>query len=117
LSNHSPFICDQNIRGGKVVLHSILTPPSEFEHVEKGDALYGMCLDSCSLLEIAITSFFGLCLQFHPYFNVVTIWHCKSIILFNIFLLLLGSLLCFPLYRGVKACFCNGWWLQFFWDN
>ncbi|KAJ6699426.1 FERRITIN [Salix purpurea] len=32
----------QNIRGGKVVLHSILTPPSEFEHVEKGDALYAM---------------------------------------------------------------------------
>ena len=34
-----------------MVLHSILTPVSEFEHVEKGDALYGMCLDSCSLLE------------------------------------------------------------------
>ncbi|XP_052303971.1 ferritin, chloroplastic isoform X2 [Populus trichocarpa] len=32
----------QNIRGGKVVLHSILTPVSEFEHVEKGDALYAM---------------------------------------------------------------------------
>ncbi|CAK7343778.1 unnamed protein product [Dovyalis caffra] len=32
----------QNIRGGRVVLHSILTPPSEFEHVEKGDALYAM---------------------------------------------------------------------------
>ncbi|KAK1582641.1 hypothetical protein Q3G72_016909 [Acer saccharum] len=31
----------QNIRGGKVKLHSILMPPSDFEHVEKGDALYG----------------------------------------------------------------------------
>jgi ferritin heavy chain len=30
-----------------VVLHSILTPVSEFEHVEKGDALYGMCLVHC----------------------------------------------------------------------
>ncbi|XVF76881.1 hypothetical protein PTKIN_Ptkin13bG0302700 [Pterospermum kingtungense] len=32
----------QNIRGGRVKLHSILRPPSEFEHVEKGDALYAM---------------------------------------------------------------------------
>ncbi|KAL3717007.1 hypothetical protein ACJRO7_008567 [Eucalyptus globulus] len=32
----------QNKRGGKVKLHSILMPPSEFEHVEKGDALYSM---------------------------------------------------------------------------
>lgn len=32
----------QNIRGGKVKLHSILMPPSEFEHAEKGDALYAM---------------------------------------------------------------------------
>ncbi|KAK8685303.1 hypothetical protein V6N13_041307 [Hibiscus sabdariffa] len=32
----------QNIRGGRVKLHSILTPPSEFEHYEKGDALYAM---------------------------------------------------------------------------
>lgn len=31
----------QNIRGGRVKLHSIINPPSEFEHVEKGDALYG----------------------------------------------------------------------------
>ncbi|XWS67287.1 hypothetical protein CRYUN_Cryun05aG0274700 [Craigia yunnanensis] len=31
----------QNIRGGKVKLHSILMTPSEFEHAEKGDALYG----------------------------------------------------------------------------
>ncbi|KAJ4847571.1 hypothetical protein Tsubulata_015396 [Turnera subulata] len=32
----------QNIRGGRVTLHSIMAPPSEFEHVEKGDALYAM---------------------------------------------------------------------------
>ncbi|GAV73603.1 Ferritin domain-containing protein, partial [Cephalotus follicularis] len=32
----------QNIRGGKVKLHSMLMPPSEFEHEEKGDALYAM---------------------------------------------------------------------------
>ncbi|KAJ0028618.1 hypothetical protein Pint_34940 [Pistacia integerrima] len=30
----------QNLRGGKVKLHSILMAPSEFEHAEKGDALY-----------------------------------------------------------------------------
>ncbi|XP_030537300.1 ferritin-1, chloroplastic-like isoform X2 [Rhodamnia argentea] len=32
----------QNKRGGKVKLHSILMLPSEFEHAEKGDALYSM---------------------------------------------------------------------------
>ncbi|KAK6923513.1 Ferritin/DPS protein domain [Dillenia turbinata] len=32
----------QNIRGGRVRLYSILTPISEFEHMEKGDALYAM---------------------------------------------------------------------------
>ncbi|EEF35690.1 ferritin, chloroplastic [Ricinus communis] len=32
----------QNIRGGRVKLHCIVAPPSEFEHVEKGDALYAM---------------------------------------------------------------------------
>ncbi|XP_055812707.1 ferritin-3, chloroplastic-like [Solanum dulcamara] len=32
----------QNIRGGKVKLHSIIMPPSEFDHVDKGDALYAM---------------------------------------------------------------------------
>ncbi|KAE9618178.1 hypothetical protein Lal_00041865 [Lupinus albus] len=32
----------QNIRGGKVVLHPIKNVPSEFEHEEKGDALYAM---------------------------------------------------------------------------
>lgn len=36
------FIKYQNIRGGRVKLHSILTAPSEFNHVEKGDALYAM---------------------------------------------------------------------------
>ncbi|XP_022880923.1 ferritin-3, chloroplastic-like [Olea europaea var. sylvestris] len=32
----------QNIRGGRVKLYSILMPTAEFEHVEKGDALYAM---------------------------------------------------------------------------
>ncbi|KAK2432630.1 ferritin-3, chloroplastic [Trifolium repens] len=32
----------QNIRGGRVVLYPIVSPPSEFDHVEKGDALYAM---------------------------------------------------------------------------
>ncbi|ESW06654.1 hypothetical protein PHAVU_010G065600 [Phaseolus vulgaris] len=32
----------QNLRGGRVVLHPITSPPSEFEHSEKGDALYAM---------------------------------------------------------------------------
>ncbi|WOH08080.1 hypothetical protein DCAR_0727517 [Daucus carota subsp. sativus] len=32
----------QNMRGGRVKLHSILNPPSEFDHAEKGDALYAM---------------------------------------------------------------------------
>ncbi|KAJ6299847.1 hypothetical protein OIU76_020774 [Salix suchowensis] len=36
------FMKYQNIRGGKVVLHSILNPVSEFEHGDKGDALYAM---------------------------------------------------------------------------
>ncbi|KAL4398631.1 hypothetical protein AHAS_Ahas01G0311200 [Arachis hypogaea] len=31
----------QNIRGGRVTLHPITGPPSEFAHAEKGDALYG----------------------------------------------------------------------------
>ncbi|KAI7747954.1 hypothetical protein M8C21_024675 [Ambrosia artemisiifolia] len=32
----------QNIRGGRVKLNTIVAPPSEFEHMEKGDALYAM---------------------------------------------------------------------------
>ncbi|CAI9768397.1 unnamed protein product [Fraxinus pennsylvanica] len=32
----------QNIRGGRVKLHSILMPPADFDHAEKGDALYAM---------------------------------------------------------------------------
>ncbi|WJX56893.1 Dysferlin [Trifolium repens] len=31
----------QNICGGRVVLYPIVSPPSEFDHLEKGDALYG----------------------------------------------------------------------------
>ncbi|CAL0329580.1 unnamed protein product [Lupinus luteus] len=36
------FIKYQNIRGGRVILHPITSPPSEFAHAEKGDALYAM---------------------------------------------------------------------------
>ncbi|WOH10935.1 hypothetical protein DCAR_0830412 [Daucus carota subsp. sativus] len=32
----------QNMRGGRVKLHSIMNPPSEFDNAEKGDALYAM---------------------------------------------------------------------------
>ncbi|KAM0061291.1 putative ferroxidase [Helianthus debilis subsp. tardiflorus] len=32
----------QNMRGGRVKLNTVVAPPSEFEHVEKGDALYAM---------------------------------------------------------------------------
>ncbi|XP_076935038.1 ferritin, chloroplastic-like [Bidens hawaiensis] len=32
----------QNMRGGRVKLSRLASPPSEFEHVEKGDALYAM---------------------------------------------------------------------------
>ncbi|GMH30019.1 hypothetical protein Nepgr_031862 [Nepenthes gracilis] len=32
----------QNVRGGRVKLFSVVMPLSEFEHVEKGDALYAM---------------------------------------------------------------------------
>lgn len=35
------FRSKQNMRGGRVKLHSILNPPSEFDNAEKGDALYG----------------------------------------------------------------------------
>ena len=31
----------QNKRGGRVKLQSILMPLSEYDHAEKGDALYG----------------------------------------------------------------------------
>uniref|UniRef100_A0A0V0HQB2 Ferritin n=1 Tax=Solanum chacoense TaxID=4108 RepID=A0A0V0HQB2_SOLCH len=36
------FMEYQNKRGGKVKLQSILMPLSEFDHAEKGDALYAM---------------------------------------------------------------------------
>jgi ferritin heavy chain len=36
------FMEYQNKRGGKVKLQSIMMPLSEFDHVEKGDALYAM---------------------------------------------------------------------------
>ncbi|KAH0995213.1 hypothetical protein GBA52_019077 [Prunus armeniaca] len=36
------FMTYQNKRGGRVKLHSIIEPPSEFDHAEKGEALYAM---------------------------------------------------------------------------
>ncbi|KAM7264930.1 hypothetical protein ACFE04_002613 [Oxalis oulophora] len=36
------FMAYQNLRGGRVKLHSLLNTPSEFENVVKGDALYAM---------------------------------------------------------------------------
>ncbi|CAD5330518.1 unnamed protein product [Arabidopsis thaliana] len=36
------FMEYQNQRGGRVKLHPIVSPISEFEHAEKGDALYAM---------------------------------------------------------------------------
>ncbi|KAL8129421.1 hypothetical protein V2J09_018576 [Rumex salicifolius] len=36
------FMKYQNMRGGRVKLYTIVMPPSEFEHAEKGDALYAM---------------------------------------------------------------------------
>ena len=40
--NFYETFCFQNKRGGKVKLQSILMPLSEFDHAEKGDALYAM---------------------------------------------------------------------------
>ncbi|MQM01843.1 hypothetical protein Taro_034603 [Colocasia esculenta] len=39
----------QNKRGGKVKLQSILMPLNEFDHAEKGDALYGECFVNLGL--------------------------------------------------------------------
>lgn len=40
------FLCIQNKRGGRVRLQSIVTPLTEFDHPEKGDALYGELLSA-----------------------------------------------------------------------
>lgn len=54
----------QNIRGGRVVLHPIKAPPSEYEHPEKGDALYGkfvarLFMSSCLNNDLFLTIPFG----------------------------------------------------------
>ncbi len=36
------LMVQQNRRGGRVKLHSILLPETEFNHKDKGDALYAM---------------------------------------------------------------------------
>ncbi|GAQ85854.1 Ferritin [Klebsormidium nitens] len=41
------FIKYQNIRGGRVKLQSILAPQTEYDHSDKGDALYAMELALC----------------------------------------------------------------------
>lgn len=41
------FMRYQNTRGGRVKLQSILAPQTEFDHPEKGDALYAMELALC----------------------------------------------------------------------
>uniref|UniRef100_A0A0E0MIP4 Ferritin n=1 Tax=Oryza punctata TaxID=4537 RepID=A0A0E0MIP4_ORYPU len=41
----------QNMRGGRVRLQSIVTPLTEFDHPEKGDALYGVWHFDQKLLE------------------------------------------------------------------
>ncbi|KAM3293063.1 hypothetical protein ACQJBY_036568 [Aegilops geniculata] len=40
----------QNRRGGRVRLQSIVTPLTEFDHSEKGDALYGKFIYGCGCL-------------------------------------------------------------------
>lgn len=35
-------LCVQNLRGGRVRLQTILAPEMEFNHAEKGDALFAM---------------------------------------------------------------------------
>ncbi|WJX23825.1 Dysferlin [Trifolium repens] len=47
----------QNICGGGVVLYPIVSPPSKFDHVEKGDALYVRELWGASEVEGAIEEF------------------------------------------------------------
>ncbi|KAL4448491.1 hypothetical protein ABPG75_005710 [Micractinium tetrahymenae] len=39
---HAQLIDLQNTRGGRVLLNSIVTPDTEYDHPEKGDALYAM---------------------------------------------------------------------------
>lgn len=46
----------QNKRGGRVKLQSIVMPPSEYDHEEKGDALYGK--SQCFIVPFFQTRFF-----------------------------------------------------------
>lgn len=51
--NDDESFCFQNKRGGKVKLNSILMPLSEFDHEEKGDALYGkFCISLLCALNV-----------------------------------------------------------------
>ncbi|KAL1172218.1 hypothetical protein V6Z11_A05G335000 [Gossypium hirsutum] len=53
------FMEYQNKRGGKVKLQSIVMPLSEFDHAEKGDALYAMEL-ALSLEKLTSEKLFNL---------------------------------------------------------
>ncbi|KAI8559377.1 hypothetical protein RHMOL_Rhmol04G0168800 [Rhododendron molle] len=48
-----------NVRGGRVKLHSITMPPFDLDHVEKGDALYAMEL-ALSLKKLTNEKLLGL---------------------------------------------------------
>lgn len=68
-----------------MVLHPIKNPPSEFEHVEKGDALYGTF------------SFFSIAQSF-LYMNILIF--CLSISIFRLVVMsyiLGGTMICFDL--------------------
>nr|GMD18817.1 ferritin-3, chloroplastic-like [Ipomoea batatas] len=57
---HAEKLMDyQNKRGGKVMLHTLLMPLSDFDHQEKGDALYGLVIllacSSISAMELALS--------------------------------------------------------------
>ncbi|MBA0697171.1 hypothetical protein Goari_003665 [Gossypium aridum] len=78
----------QNKRGGQVKLQSILMPCSEFDHAEKGDALYG----EFKLLEPHITS--SLCI--HK--NKMCIEKCDSK------MLLIPKALCLSLLLQLFKC-------------
>uniref|UniRef100_A0A6N2LTS4 Ferritin n=1 Tax=Salix viminalis TaxID=40686 RepID=A0A6N2LTS4_SALVM len=59
----------QNKRGGKVKLHSILMPLSEFDHSEKGDALYVMKYLVLSSISLTVDSAMELALSMEKLTN------------------------------------------------
>jgi hypothetical protein len=56
------------MRGGRVRLQSIVTPLTEFDHPEKGDALYGELLSACPIISYVFYSMvYVLVLLLTPY--------------------------------------------------